>query len=242
MADELRRDSSGFRLRGLAATRIETFTDAAFAFALTLLVISLDPLTEFGSLMAGLEGIPPFLASASMLMLFWWGHHEWSRRYGMDDFVTFILSCCLVFTVLIYVYPLRFVFSLMQSWICQLADIKLTNAVVIESPEVVNKAFVIYGAGFSAMAGVLLLLHVHSWRQRDALQLDTIERFETRAVMGVWTILLCAGALSTMVALTLPSTMAGFPGWIYAALGVVMPIYGAASNRRRAALLKTLSS
>ena len=32
----------GMRLRGLAMTRIETFADAAFAFAVTLLVISVD--------------------------------------------------------------------------------------------------------------------------------------------------------------------------------------------------------
>ena len=34
------RDRDGFRLRGLGMTRIETFTDAAFAFAVSLLVIS----------------------------------------------------------------------------------------------------------------------------------------------------------------------------------------------------------
>jgi uncharacterized membrane protein len=39
------RDSAGIRPRGLAMTRIETFTDAAFAFSLTLLVISMDPPT-----------------------------------------------------------------------------------------------------------------------------------------------------------------------------------------------------
>lgn len=31
---------NGFRLRGMDMTRTETFTDAAFAFALTLLVVS----------------------------------------------------------------------------------------------------------------------------------------------------------------------------------------------------------
>jgi len=44
--EHLKRDGSGFRLRGLQMTRIETFTDAAFAFALILLVVSLDPPTD----------------------------------------------------------------------------------------------------------------------------------------------------------------------------------------------------
>ena len=32
----------GFRLRGTQMTRMETFCDAAFAFAMTMLVISID--------------------------------------------------------------------------------------------------------------------------------------------------------------------------------------------------------
>ena len=40
------RDDSGFRLRGHAVTRTETFVDAAFAFSLTLLVIFHDDLPQ----------------------------------------------------------------------------------------------------------------------------------------------------------------------------------------------------
>ena len=36
----------GFRLRGQSVTRLETFVDAAFAFALTLLVIAGDDLPD----------------------------------------------------------------------------------------------------------------------------------------------------------------------------------------------------
>jgi hypothetical protein len=38
----LRTERDGFRLRGEEMTRIETFTDAAFAFAVSLLVIAGD--------------------------------------------------------------------------------------------------------------------------------------------------------------------------------------------------------
>lgn len=66
----LRLDSSGFRLRGDQTTRIETFTDAAFAFSLTLLVISAAPPGSFDELRTALAGIPAFLLSATQLMLF----------------------------------------------------------------------------------------------------------------------------------------------------------------------------
>jgi hypothetical protein len=70
----------GFRLRGLEMTRIETFTDALFAFALTLLVVSLDIPSSYGELTDALRGIPAFALSATLLMVFWSGHHTWSRR------------------------------------------------------------------------------------------------------------------------------------------------------------------
>jgi hypothetical protein len=113
----LPRDRAGFSLRGLNMTRIETFTDAAFAFALTMLVISMDPPASMTSLETALRHIPAFVLSASMLMTFWSGHHNWSRRFGLDDGPTIVLSCLLVFTMLVYVYPLRFMFSSMTAWI-----------------------------------------------------------------------------------------------------------------------------
>jgi hypothetical protein len=106
----------GFRLRGLDMTRIETFTDAAFAFAQTLLEISLKPARTFGDLSQTLLLVPGFVLSATLLMMFWWGHNQWSRRYGLDDGPAVVLCCLLVFTVLVYVYPLRFMAAVFVSW------------------------------------------------------------------------------------------------------------------------------
>lgn len=232
----MKRDSSGFRLRGLSTTRIEAFTDAAFAFALTLLVISLQPPMSFTELRAALFGVPPFLASATLLMMFWWGHHQWSRRYGLDDLWTAVLSCLLVFTVLIYVYPLRFMASLTMAWIGRLTGWALPEGARITEVGDVNRLFVLYGVGFAAMSGALLLLNLHAWREREALGLDPVERHETRAAIGVWLILAVSGVLSTVVGLVAPPWLPGLPGWLYAPLGLVMPLYGRAMNRRRPAL------
>lgn len=224
--NELQRDSRGFRLRGLAMTRIETFTDAAFAFALTLLVISLEPPTDMAGLRQALHGVPAFLLSAVMLMMFWWGHHQWSRRYGLDDARTVVLSCVLVCTVLVYVYPLRFMFGLMVAWFGQLTGLGDLRLFRIDGPADVNTIFAIYGVGFTAMAVSILLLNLHAWTQREVLELDAVERHETRTGIGAWCILSGAGFLSVIVALIAPPSMAGLPGWTYAPLGIVMPVYG----------------
>jgi hypothetical protein len=183
----LARDSAGFRLRGMNMTRIETFTDAAFAFALTLLVISMDPPTTMASLDGALRQIPAFLLSGSLLMMFWSGHHNWSRRFGLDDATTIVLSCLLVFTMLVYVYPLRFMFSSMMAWIGDMVNLPLgpeRDSLGIHTLEDVNRMFVIYGLGFIAMSSAIILLNLHAWGKRDLLELDAVERHATRSELG----------------------------------------------------------
>ena len=224
---------NGFRLRGAEMTRIETFTDAAFAFALTLLVVSLDPPANLGQLQAALRDVPAFLLSATLLMMFWWGHHEWSRRFGLDDGPTVLLSCALVFTVLVYVYPLRFMFGLMMSWIGRLSGLPVGSGTQgLEGIADVNRLFVVYGTGFVAMCLALLLLNLHAWRRREQLELNAVERHLLRSEMGAWLIVAATGVFSIVVGLLAPPHWAGAPGWAYMVLPVAMPLFGRASRRR----------
>ncbi len=224
---------NGFRLRGLAATRIETFTDAAFAFALTLLVLASDIPRNYAELSAALQGIPTFVLSATLLMMFWAAHRTWSRRYGLDDVATILLSCLLVFTVLVYVYPLRFMFNSMMAWITYLSGVPLTAEPLQLRPAHVNRLFVVYGAGFVAMCGSILLLNLHAWRKREDLQLNDLERFDTKSEIKAWTIVAGVGAFSILIAAVTPPTWIGIPGWAYALLAIIMPLYSKRAARRR---------
>ena len=226
----------GFRLRGLGMTRIEVFTDAAFAFALTLLVVSLDIPTGYDELVTVLQGVPAFALSAVLLMVFWAGHHTWSRRYGLDDALTIILSCLLVFTVLVYVYPLRFVFMAMTVWLAQVFGLPITSELISIGASQINKLFIVYGVGFVAMCTSIVLLNLHAWRLRDSLQLSELERYDTRSEIGAWVIVGSAGVLSIVLALATPPSWAGLPGWAYMLLSIVMPVYGTMTGRRRRAI------
>jgi len=224
-------------MRGLATTRLETFTDAAFAFALTLLVLASDIPTSYDGLLAALSGIPAFVMSATLLMMFWAGHHTWSRRYGLEDAPTILLSCLLVFTVLVYVYPLRFMFNSMMEWFTYLLGLPLSGPPIQMRPDQVNSLFVVYGAGFVAMCGSLVLLNIHSWRLRRELGLNALERFDTRAEIVAWTIVGGVGLLSILLALLTPPTLLGLPGWTYSLLSIIMPLHGRRVRRRRLAVV-----
>ena len=110
--DQAVRDASGFRQRGHQVTRTETFVDAAFAFSLTLLVIFHDDLPQTAAELRGaLLRVPTFVLCFAMLALFWAAHNRWSRRFGLDDPRSVVLSLAFVLVVLVYVYPLRMVIS-----------------------------------------------------------------------------------------------------------------------------------
>src|SRR5256886_2497573 len=104
----------GFRLRGIEMTRLETFIDAAFAFAITMLVIAAQQIPDdIETLLAAFKNVPAFVASVVVLGIFWRGHWLWSRRYGLEDGVSSFISWALLVTVLIYIYPLKALFGSM---------------------------------------------------------------------------------------------------------------------------------
>lgn len=127
-----------------------------------------------------------------------------------------ILSCLLVFTVLIYVYPLRFMFGMLIAWLSQVFGGPFSETVRVADPSEVNRTFVVYGIGFIAMSAAVALLNLHAWRKRATLELTAFERHETRVAIGAWLILAAVGAVSVAVADAVPPSLAGLPGWVYA--------------------------
>src|ERR1700722_4724536 len=95
----------GFRNRGEEIKRIETFSDAVFAFAVTLLIVSLEVPKTFQELLISMRGFVAFGICFTLLMLVWHEQNIFFRRYTLDDKVSIFLNAFLMFIVLFYVYP-----------------------------------------------------------------------------------------------------------------------------------------
>src|SRR6185295_16823905 len=81
-----------------------------FGFSLSLLVVSLEAPKDYAELMTMMRGFIPFAIAFLLLIDVWLEHHDFFRRYALDDRPTIVLNTILLFVVLFYVYPLKFVF------------------------------------------------------------------------------------------------------------------------------------
>lgn len=218
----MERDKDGFQRRGVEMTRLETFTDAAFAFALTLLVISVDAIPgSYQELVAALKGAPAFAASFTSIAFLWIEHRNWSRRFGLEDTVSTLLSLILIFIVLVYVYPLKMVFSGMFFW---LSAGWLPVSFTVDSHGELSGLFIIYGVGFAAVMSTFVFLYYHALRNAAALQLDALEQAITRREIGMLLVLAATAVASAVFAWWMPPKIAIFAGFVYMTLPVSMPI------------------
>lgn len=213
----------GFRLRGESMTRLEVFSDAAFAFAVTTLVVTSGEIPgTYEELILALKKVPSFALSFAQIMVFWITHRSWSQRYGLEDFWTTFLSMIMIFTILVYVFPLRLMFSMFLGLI--VTPEWLPSEFEVNSIEEVIGLFIIYGVGFAVLSAVLMLLYWRSLKCKEFLALNEFEVIYTKLGIGIWTIQFMTGVFSALSAWLLPSQIGVFSPYLYFILPIATPI------------------
>lgn len=236
------RGEDGFLNRGAEVTRTDAFIDAAFAFAITLMVISIDVIPDTAEkLVDALKSVPAFGASFLLIVLFWRGHADWSRRYGLENRHSQRLSLLLVFIVLVFIYPLRMVFG---SFFPFVSGGWLPAQIHLESISDVRTMFVVFAVGFGSMSLTMTLLYRHAWSRRETLELDAIERLVTRHAMMRW----ATGPVVSLISLamsvfllregTTSNLVMAMPGLVFFALNLIHLFMDIRLRRERHALQK----
>jgi uncharacterized membrane protein len=202
-----------FRLRGLEVTRLETFIDAAFAFVLTLLVISFDQIpSNYDEMMVAVKRIPGFFASFSVLMMFWLSHRGWSRKYGLESRRSIFLSLAIIFIILVYIYPLRIIFEAMF-W--SLSSGYFTADFRIESQDELRGMFLFYSSGSLLMAVLFSDLYRSALKSKSNLALNPAEEIRTKGFIRAWLVVLIFSVCSLVLAYCLPGGLIPLAGYLY---------------------------
>lgn len=229
--------SGKFRWRGHEISRVEGLSDAVFAFAITLLVVSLEVPKTFTELAETMHGFGAFLISFLLLFAVWFTQYKFFRRYGLQDTTTVALNAALLFVVLFYVYPLKFLFTfLIDKFMGGHGEVRLPNGTVtamIENYDQMASLMVIFNLGYLAVFGVFVLLFWHAYRKREALELNELERFDTRESIQECSLNCGIAILSTLIVVVGGAKRAGLAGAAYMLTAVVMTLNGMIMGKRR---------
>lgn len=179
-----------FRYRGKEHSRIEGFSDDVLAFCITLLIVSLSVPESFNDLMKAFSGLFGFAISVLILFGIWYEHYIFFLRYGLKDKTTVYLNSLLLFTILIYIYPLKFLFSFCASFFRTLfnhffwgndiqaeLDYIFTHTISYSQMPLL---MALYGVGASAIFLIFALLYNNAWKRRYVMELNEMEKFYTK--------------------------------------------------------------
>jgi uncharacterized membrane protein len=213
-------DRIRFRPRATEVSRLEAFSDIVFGFALTLIVVSLEVPKTYAELMEAMGRFPTFALCFAILIWIWHAHYTFFRRYALDDGVTVFITIALLFVVLFYVYPLKFVFT----------SFAAAKGFSVHQGRIL---YTIYGAGFAGIFLLYTILYVHAYRLREELKLNAVELHDT-----ITHVLMVAGAAavalaSLLIAWFAPDGFVGLAGYVYFMTGFVSWITGSVRGKQR---------
>ena len=200
----------------------------------------------FAELMTAMRGFGAFAICFTLLFLVWFNQYKFFRRYGLQDTWTIVLNSALIFVVLFYIYPLKFLFNLLVNlWMGIPAEVTLADGTVhpVILQEQVPKLMLVYSGGYVALFAIFILLFLHAYALRGALALTRLEIFETRTSIGNCAINVGVGAISIGVALIGGVKYAGAAGLVYPfLLFPASTVFGIMTGRRRRLITEQLGS
>jgi uncharacterized membrane protein len=212
-----------FEWRGGNPTRVEALTDMVFAFALTLLVVSNTPPNSFSELMEQLWGFPGFAAAFGILLLLWHSHYIFFRRYALEDGMTTTLNAALLFLVLFFVYPLKYLATQLSTFLRSVIEGAPRAPMSVEEAQ---SALAMLSAGYAAVFLMMTALYMHAMSKRAQLELSPREQQLTRFGYAQKGVQAFVGVLALVGTLLIPLPWSPYAGFAYFLIGPLMFVAG----------------
>lgn len=233
------RPEKHFRWRGGEITRLEGFTDAVFALAVTLLIVSLEVPRTFSELAQTMKGFVPFAVCFALLAHVWHRHYIFSRRYGLQTTYSVFLNSVLLFVVLFYVYPLKFLFTMSLSGL--FGGNARPGLPMIQDRQM-PALVAVFSLGYAAVFSVFALLYLYAYRKRRELELNEYEVLRTRSDTITYGVAAGTGMLVAITAQLLPVQFSSFALFLLWLIGVYQSITGPIFRKRERAAIARMQA
>ncbi|WP_445385340.1 TMEM175 family protein [Robiginitalea sp. IMCC44478] len=183
------------------SNRLEAFSDGVFAFAATLMVVSLDLNQSFMTLSTKGSSLITIGVSFFVLAALWVVHYNYFKRSGYVDNWIITFNTVLLFVILYYVFPMK---SLIRTWMGQ-EEINMQGLADL---------FQWYSLGFMLIFLCYALMYYRAYRKTRSLSNSIVLYFYARHFSIYVFVGLISIALSTLkIGITY-----GLPGFIYVLL------------------------
>jgi uncharacterized membrane protein len=217
-----------FKIRSENPSRLENFSDAVFAFSITLLMISLEVPKNFTQILELSDELIAFAVTIIPLFIVWQQHRLFFRRYGLDDNKILILNTSLLFIVLIFIFPLKFLSLFLVRFYSSIVFGTQTVFGTMINGEQVPMLMVYYGMGALGLVFVFSRFYKHALNKKDELELNTYELRHTEYYKRLFTHLCFIPIISIVFVLAIMFFNITFAsigsGMLYALTGVVFVI------------------
>jgi hypothetical protein len=231
-----------FRFRGQEPGRLENFSDAVFALAITLLLISTSPPTSFEQIKLFAWEIIPFGLCICLIALIWHQHFIFFFRYGLRNPKVIVLNSFFLVVILFYVYPLKY---LTKSILIPIG-LFFNQGVLLKQLQPMYEGsnmadlMIIYGIGAALVFLLLTLMYRYALTCADSLGLNEIEKFDTRNSMIINILMGTIPLLSVILAIIFRLSLWGglIAGITYFLYPLVMLIFKRYKNKKREELLQ----
>lgn len=182
--------------------RLESVSDAVFAFAATLMVVNIGAESLFTSFKKELPNFISFAVSFFVMMAIWKVHYNFFRRTNYIDNWIIALNMILLFTVLFYIFPIR---SLLNTGF---------GGQRISINEFSN-IFQLYSIGFTLIFLGFQLMYFRAFKK------DRKEKVNLKLLFYCqhFSIFVIIGILSLILAKLQIGLRYGIPGFVYVLLG-----------------------
>ena len=195
--------------------RIEAFSDAIFAFAATLMVVSLDLSGDLKVLENETFQFVSFGISFFVLIMIWKVHYDFFRRSDYMDNWILTLNSVFLFLVLYFIFPLR----------------SLVGSALQQKPmgvDALANTFTMYGLGFTLLFLCIALMYLRAYKKSGESQ-NKFKLLEKSRHFGVFVIV---GTISMAFSLLNIGVEYGLPGFLYSLVGPLSYINGVRFNKK----------